>query len=595
MYSTDKCLIGQAVKTIKFFPNPIIRLVQWSLQNVFINKERRKILRVEKLVVVKNCKDIPKLGSPQALVMKTKLGRQRTLTEVTTTNPPVIPSLPVRIVKKKVVEMPDPPKPKIRTVWRLRESVAEVEKVQDINDEKSFDFDTVHTVNKVNTVTKDSWMTVLCYLKEVDVASDVDREKVIESFCRDIVSKYEVDSKYDNKYGCSECGVFRCRQLRQMVSHVQLTHLPSFPGYRCPHCSSTVRGLVEFERHVKLHHVYSSRTSMNYQNYPPSNSQVLQQIGEEEAFPGPVKWSGPLGKYIGDNKRLKVENEAAQSAITTDNIAKAAAGILGSMDNHFMFLENQEQVLVINSNTDPAEDKQEKDKEKNQEDEKLSDNNTDGPKDVNWSEVIDKKIMMRDLSFFCTDCGFSSAEMDALLDHIQRLHVTRFPGYGCDQCGQRFQFLVTFRHHATHDHGRSISIEASYSRILSAEEYNKANKNSTNSLNLPQSKSYELDTWIGRDTGVTEKSADLRSSMKMVNGQWIKMNSTTSSVLKIPQSQLAELINKRCSQGDSAYKAMVKKAVILKSPPDLASKEPSVLPKFRLLPSPKLFNAARNV
>ena len=542
-------------------------------------------MRVEKLVVVKNCKDLPKLGSPQALVMKTKVGRQRTLTEVTTTNPPVIPSMPVTNVKKKVVEMSDQPKPKIRTVWRLRESVAAVEKVQDMNkDERSFDFDTVHTVNKVNTVTKDSWVTVLCYLKEVDVEKGRDREKVIESFCRDIVSKYEVDSKYDTKYGCSECGVFRCRQLRQMVSHVQLTHLPTFPGYRCPQCTSTLRGLVEFERHVKLHHVYSSRTSMNYQNYPPSNSQVLQQIGEEESFPGPVKWSGPLGKYIGDNKRLKVENEAALSAMKTDSIAKAAAGILGSMDNHFMFLENQEQVLVINSNTDPAEDKQEKDKEKHQEDEKLSDNKTDVPKDVNWSEVIDKKIMMRDLTFFCTDCGFSSAEMDALLDHIQRLHVTRFPGYSCDQCGMRFQFLVTFRHHATRDHGRSISIEESYSRILSAEDSNHLrssqvmNINNANSLKLPQSPN---------PVQITEK---------MDNGQWIKMDRATSSVLKIPQSKLAELINKRCSQGDSAYKTMVKKAVILKSPPpDLAIKEPAVLPKFRLLPSPKLFNAARNV
>jgi len=54
-------------------------------------------------------------------------------------------------------------------------------------------------------------------------------------------------------FHCSSCS-YRSTEEEEVVEHVQSVHLPSFPGYRCPTCTSTLPRLSLLPLHLRQHH-----------------------------------------------------------------------------------------------------------------------------------------------------------------------------------------------------------------------------------------------------------------------------------------------------------------------------------------------------
>ena len=56
-------------------------------------------------------------------------------------------------------------------------------------------------------------------------------------------------------FHCADCK-FVHKEESDMVEHIQKTHLPGFPGYRCPQqqCSSQLAGLNQLNTHMQQQH-----------------------------------------------------------------------------------------------------------------------------------------------------------------------------------------------------------------------------------------------------------------------------------------------------------------------------------------------------
>ena len=84
---------------------------------------------------------------------------------------------------------------------------------------------------------------------------------------------------------CVECEYYKSKLQRNVVNHLQMTHLPNFPGYKCPksECRKLVQSIGEIERHIKTDHVVGLPSPMANTN----NTQV----------PSPTQYSPNSGSY----------------------------------------------------------------------------------------------------------------------------------------------------------------------------------------------------------------------------------------------------------------------------------------------------------
>ena len=147
-------------------------------------------------------------------------------------------------------------------------------------------------------------------------------------------------------------------------------------------------------------------------------------------------------------------------------ITHLAADILGSMDSHFLSLEEQQQMLSrqqqaqqvdtfavktehITTRSLPASPpravsapvlppKQEMFEEvfvdANEfvsavKEEKKKENDTTVEK--NWEEEIDSRLMQLGQTAHCTECDRKESKVEVLISHIQTDHLAGFPGYDC--------------------------------------------------------------------------------------------------------------------------------------------------------------------
>ena len=153
-----------------------------------------------------------------------------------------------------------------------------------------------------------TWKSIICFLNEanVNVATALDNKILKEVICKQIIAKTEPITEPTPqgwRYLCTDCNLYKCRHLSQIVNHIQLSHLQQFPGYKCPHCSFMFPAFLSFENHIKDDHFHNTKSKFN----PPKKIQIS---------------SSPPAAMIA-NSQIK-------------GISDLAAGILSSMDTHFM-------------------------------------------------------------------------------------------------------------------------------------------------------------------------------------------------------------------------------------------------------------------
>merc|ERR1719481_1148967 len=57
----------------------------------------------------------------------------------------------------------------------------------------------------------------------------------------------------EGNFQCTDCRYVNDRQC-EIVNHIQVAHLPNFPGYKCPHCGKHLLSISELEKHLKNDH-----------------------------------------------------------------------------------------------------------------------------------------------------------------------------------------------------------------------------------------------------------------------------------------------------------------------------------------------------
>ena len=255
-FMTDKCALTHVLGNkflVQKLNNPVVKILQWKLKDVSVSSESvGTILIIENLVIVKNLPDFPILGLPQPL--------HRMKTVVTS----------VRTSTRRTQEMPN------------------------------------------NFLT---WKSILCFLNEVNVDKS-DKRSFEEVFCKEIIAKTEYIHEFTPqgwRYLCTDCNLYKSRRLSQIVNHIQLSHLPQFPGYKCPHCSLNFQAILSFENHVKDDHSFKS----NSRTHPTRHIEISSSL------PKPF-----------------IANDKIQS------IADLAAGILSRIDNHLMAAQGDERQHV---------------------------------------------------------------------------------------------------------------------------------------------------------------------------------------------------------------------------------------------------------
>ena len=221
--------------------NPVIKILQWELKEV--SEDNRTVMVIQNVVVVKNLPNFPILGLPQPLhrMKMTVIPAKSSAGHAPTSNAAIL-----------------------------------------------------------------TWRSILCFLNEVDVDKDWDKKSFIEVVCKQIIEKTEhinEPTPQGWRYLCTDCYLYKCRRLSQIVNHVQLSHLPHFPGYKCPHCSQKFQAILSFENHIKDDHFFNSKSK----SHPPKHIEVSSSL------PAPM-----------------IPNTKIQG------ISDLAAGILSSMDSHFM-------------------------------------------------------------------------------------------------------------------------------------------------------------------------------------------------------------------------------------------------------------------
>ena len=247
-FITEKCALTPELGNkflVQKLNNPVVKILQWNLKDPLSFEGHRTVLVIQNLVVVKNHPNFPILGNPYPL------HRMKTAT------------------------------------------ATEIAKI-------SNHAPSVHVNSAILT-----WESILCFLNEVD-ANDKNKKIWKEVVCKQIIAKTEhitEPTPQGWKYLCTDCKLYKCRHLSQIVNHIQLSHLKKFPGYICPHCSLKFPAILSFENHIKDDHFHNTKSKFN----PPKKIQIS---------------SSPPALMIA-NSQIK-------------GISNLAAGILGSMDSHFM-------------------------------------------------------------------------------------------------------------------------------------------------------------------------------------------------------------------------------------------------------------------
>ena len=252
-YLTDKCVLTDTLGDkflVQKLNNPVVKILKWSLKNALSFEGHQTVLIIQNLVIVKNLPNFPILGLPQPL------HRMKTATST---------------------------------------AIAKSSSVQ----------------GSTATNALLNWKSILCFLNGViaNVGSATDKKVFMEVICKQIIEKTEYINEPTPqgwRYLCTDCNLYKCRRLSQIVNHIQLSHLPHFPGYKCPHCSLKLKALLSFENHIKDDHFFNTKSKSNPPNTP-------KRVEISSSLPAPI---------VANNK--------------IKGISDLAAGILSSMDSHFM-------------------------------------------------------------------------------------------------------------------------------------------------------------------------------------------------------------------------------------------------------------------
>ena len=246
-FMTERCVLTDKLGDkfiVQKLTNPVVKILQWSLKDAQTIEGRQTVMVIQNLVIVKNLPNFPILGLPQPLhLMKTATSAA---------------------ISKNSVQAP--------------------------------------------TAAILTWKSIICFLNEVDAKVDtaMDKRIFMEVICQQIIAKTEYINEPTPqgwRYLCTDCNLYKCRRLSQIVNHIQLSHLPHFPGYKCPHCSKNFKAILSFENHIKDDHFFNTKSKSN----PPKRVEISSSL------PAPI---------VANNK--------------IKGISDLAAGILSSMDSHFM-------------------------------------------------------------------------------------------------------------------------------------------------------------------------------------------------------------------------------------------------------------------
>ena len=248
-FITEKCALSPELGNkflVQKLNNSVVKILQWNLKDALSFEGHRTVLVIQNLVVVKNHPNFPILGNPYPL-HRMKTATTATIAKSSNHAPPVNSAIL-------------------------------------------------------------TWKSIICFLNEanVNVATALDNKILKEVICKQIIAKTEPITEPTPqgwRYLCTDCNLYKCRHLSQIVNHIQLSHLQQFPGYKCPHCSLMFPAFLSFENHIKDDHFHNTKSKFN----PPKKIQIS---------------SSPPAAMIA-NSQIK-------------GISDLAAGILSSMDTHFM-------------------------------------------------------------------------------------------------------------------------------------------------------------------------------------------------------------------------------------------------------------------
>ena len=346
-----------------------------------------------------------------------------------------------------------------------------------------------------------SWSSIICFLENINlnpVHENVDL--LTERWAKTISTKMMAAMGY---WHCADCKHYKSRQQRHMVNHIQISHLPSFPGYKCKECGKILPSTGEVEKHMKSEHAGEHKLSppvpsvKNTQGRVAYRCPVLQcqlKLDSKEDFDihiktihhlslkfrddvGPHPNNRPMISPPQTTHKVQVKAEKSdeiQSPIPSspvagkfdfsslenspENITNLAVNILGSMDTHFLTAEEAEETI------------NQMEKGRVEEVEAKKNNNVNDATDqnlvkvvakkskiehCNWEEEVNSRIMRAGVLFQCTDCGYNKMKEDLMTDHVQGRHLPLFPGYECPKCKEKFPTLVPFLVHMKMAHKSS--------------------------------------------------------------------------------------------------------------------------------------------
>jgi len=118
--------------------------------------------------------------------------------------------------------------------------------------ENKRDFPILGDLKGLSNVT---WTSITCFLQHLNlnpVHENVDL--LTEKWAKVIGGKMVT---VQGSWQCNECEYYKSRQQRHIINHIQMAHLPNFPGYKCPksECRKLVQSTGEFESHIKTDHM----------------------------------------------------------------------------------------------------------------------------------------------------------------------------------------------------------------------------------------------------------------------------------------------------------------------------------------------------